>query len=69
MCGVFAWPILRAMDGTTTAISPETRPAGARLTGSATFAAGAERPLPCGRFGLIAALRHVPHADLAQEIR
>ena len=43
------------MDGTTTAISLEMHLAGDCLTGTATSAAGAERPF-CGWLGLIAAI-------------
>lgn len=43
------------MDGTTTAISLEMHLAGDCLTGTATSAAGVERPF-CGWLGLIAAI-------------
>ena len=55
MCGRSGWPNLAAMDGTTTAISLEMHLAGDCLTGTATSAAGVERPF-CGWLGLIAAI-------------
>ena len=55
MCGALAGSILRGMDGTTTAISLEMHLAGDSLTGTATSAAGVERPF-CGWLGLIAAI-------------
>ena len=55
MCGGSGWPNLAAMDGTTTAISLEMHLAGDCLTGTATSAAGVERPF-CGWLGLIAAI-------------
>jgi hypothetical protein len=55
MCGASRSPILRGMDGTTTAISLEMHLAGDSLTGTATTAAGVERPF-CGWLGLIAAI-------------
>jgi hypothetical protein len=53
MCGASRGPILRHMDGTTTAISLDMHLAGDCLTGTATSAAGVERPF-CGWLGLIA---------------
>ena len=53
------------MDGTTTAISLEMHLAGDCLTGTATSAAGVERPF-CGWLGLIAAIDELlgEHAGL-----
>jgi hypothetical protein len=58
------------MEGTTTAISPETHLAGDRLTGTAPSAAGVERPHLCGCLRLIAggpfqtsSSTHVPLAN------
>ena len=55
MCGARKGPKVAAMDGTTTAISLEMHLAGDCLTGTATSAAGVERPF-CGWLGLIAAI-------------
>lgn len=55
MCEARKGPNLAVMDGTTTAISLEMHLAGDCLTGTATSAAGVERPF-CGWLGLIAAI-------------
>ena len=52
------------MDGTTTAISLEMHLAGDCLTGTATSAAGVERPF-CGWLGLIAAIDELLGANAA----